>query len=165
VDAHGDQDAIPARDVTLSGGDHFDFAGQEVEVIHTPGHTNEHIIYHIPSAQIAFVGDTLFALGCGRLFEGTPEQMWESLSKIMAFPDETQLYCAHEYTLSNAKFAVSVDGDNPHLLAAIEDAKSKRAGGLPTVPTSVAIEKLANPFITAGSAAELGRRRQLKDKF
>lgn len=160
-----EQDAIPARDETLSGGDSFNFAGQEVEVIHTPGHTDEHIIYHIPSAEIAFVGDTIFALGCGRLFEGTPEEMWKSLSRIMDFPENTKLYCAHEYTLSNAKFALSVDGENPDLLAAIEDAKAKRAAILPTVPTTVKVEKRANPFVTAGSAAELGRRRALKDNF
>jgi len=122
-------------------------------------------LYHIPSTEIAFVGDTIFALGCGRLFEGTAEHMWDSLSRIMALPEATQLYCAHEYTLSNAKFAVSVDGDNPNLLAAIEDAKAKRAKNIPTVPTSVGVEKHANPFCTAGSAAELGRRRALKDNF
>jgi len=156
-----EQDAIPARDETVSGGDSFEFAGHRVDVIHTPGHTDEHIIYHIPSADLAFVGDTIFALGCGRLFEGT----WESLSKIMALPEATKLYCAHEYTLSNAKFAVSVDGKNPDLLAAITDAKTKREQGLPTVPTTVAVEKLANPFVTAGNAKELGRRRSLKDNF
>ena len=160
-----EQDAIPARDETVSGGDSFEFAGHHVEVIHTPGHTDEHIIYYVPSAELAFVGDTIFALGCGRLFEGTPEQMWESLSKIMALPEATKLYCAHEYTLSNAKFAVSVDGKNPDLLAAIADAKAKREQGLPTVPTTVALEKLANPFVTAGNAKELGRRRSLKDNF
>ena len=160
-----EQAAIPARDITHSGGDSFEFAGHGVDVIHTPGHTDEHIIYHVPSAEIAFVGDTIFALGCGRLFEGTPEEMWESLSKIMALPDATKLYCAHEYTLSNAKFAVSVDGENTDLLAAIADAKAKRADGVPTVPTSVAVEKKANPFVTAGSALELGRRRALKDNF
>ena len=160
-----EQAAISARDVTMTGGEHFEFAGHGVDVIHTPGHTDEHIIYHIPSAKLAFVGDTIFALGCGRLFEGTPEEMWESLSRIMALPDVTKLYCAHEYTLSNAKFAISVDGENADLLAAIADAKAKRAEGIPTVPTSVAVEKLANPFVTAGSAAELGRRRSLKDNF
>lgn len=160
-----DQDAIPARDVTLSGGDSFEFSGRRVDIIHTPGHTDEHIIYHIPSAELAFVGDTIFALGCGRLFEGTPEQMWDSLSKIMALPEVTKLYCAHEYTLSNAEFAVTVEAGNRNLLAAIENAKVKRAAGQPTVPTTVAIEKLANPFVTAGSAVELGRRRNLKDNF
>lgn len=160
-----EQDAIPARDETLSGGDSFEFAGHPVHVIHTPGHTDEHIIYHIPSAELAFVGDTIFALGCGRLFEGTPEQMWESLSKIMALPESTKLYCAHEYTLSNAKFAMVVDAENPKLLAAISDAKAKREAGYPTVPTTVGIEKQANPFVTAGGAEELGRRRTLKDNF
>ena len=159
------QDAIPARDVTMAGGEYFEFAGHGVDVIHTPGHTDEHIIYHIPSAEIAFVGDTIFALGCGRLFEGTPEEMWDSLSRIMALPEATKLYCAHEYTLSNAKFAITVDGENADLLAAIADAKAKRADGIPTVPTSVAVEMRANPFVTAGSAAELGRRRALKDNF
>jgi len=160
-----EQAAIPARDMTLSGGESFEFAGHQVHVIHTPGHTDEHIIYHIPSAQIAFVGDTIFALGCGRLFEGTPEQMWDSLSQIMALPEDTKLYCAHEYTLSNAKFAVSVDGKNADLLAAIKEAEVKRAAGEPTVPTTVGAEKRANPFVTAGNAAELGRRRALKDNF
>ena len=160
-----EQAAIPARDITLSGGDTFEFAGHPVDVIHTPGHTDEHIIYHIPSAEIAFVGDTVFALGCGRLFEGTPEHMWGSLSRIASLPEATKLYCAHEYTLPNAKFAVMVDGDNPDLRAAIADAEAKRAAGLPTVPTSVGVEKRANPFITAGSAEELGRRRALKDNF
>lgn len=160
-----EQDAIPARDETLSGGEYFDFAGHRVDVIHTPGHTDEHIIYHIPSAEIAFVGDTIFALGCGRLFEGTPEQMWESLSKIMAMPDATKLYCAHEYTLSNAEFALSVDGDNSDLLAAVAAAEAKREKNLPTVPTTVGVEKRANPFVTAGNATELGRRRALKDIF
>ena len=160
-----EQAAISARDVTLSGGDSFEFAGHTVNVIHTPGHTDEHIIYHIPSAELAFVGDTIFALGCGRLFEGTPAQMWESLSQIMALPEATRLYCAHEYTLSNAKFAVSVDGENADLLAAITQAEAKRAAGQPTVPTTVGVEKRANPFVTAGSAEELGRRRALKDNF
>jgi hydroxyacylglutathione hydrolase len=159
------QGAIPVRDETLSGGDRFHFAGHHVDVIHTPGHTDEHIIYHVPSAELAFVGDTIFALGCGRLFEGTPQEMWESLSKLMALPEQTRLYCAHEYTLSNAKFAMSVDGENPDLIAAVADAQAKRAANIPTVPTTVGIEKRANPFVTAGNAEELGRRRALKDNF
>jgi len=157
--------ALPALDILQAEGETFDFAGHSVEVIHTPGHTDEHIVYHIPSAKIAFVGDTIFALGCGRLFEGTAEQMWSSLSKLMTLPEETKLYCAHEYTLSNAKFALSIEPENTDLLAAVADAKAKRQAGLPTVPTTVAVEKRANPFVTAGSAAELGRRRALKDSF
>jgi hydroxyacylglutathione hydrolase len=162
-------DPLPAIDVTMRGGDSFNFAGHPVHVLHTPGHTNEHIIYHVPSAHdgqgAAFVGDVIFTLGCGRLFEGSPAQMWDSLSAIMALPDATQLYCAHEYTLSNAKFALSVEPDNPALLEAVEAAKVKREAGMPTVPTSVAAERLTNPFVTAGGAAELGRRRALKDNF
>lgn len=156
---------ISGLDIVMGEGDAFDFGGHRVEIFHTPGHTDEHIIYHIPDAKAAFVGDTIFALGCGRLFEGTPEEMWESLSKIMALPDETKLYCAHEYTLSNAKFALSVEPENKALLNVVAEARAKRAAEKPTVPTTVAIERAANPFITAGSAAELGRRRALKDNF
>ena len=152
-------------DLVASDGDKFEFAGHDVQVFHTPGHTNEHVVYYIPSAKSAFVGDTIFALGCGRLFEGTAEQMWDSLSKIMTLPDDTALYCAHEYTLSNAKFALSVEPNNQDLLAAIEEAKAKRASNIPTVPTHVAKERLTNPFITAGNSQELGRRRALKDNF
>lgn len=162
-------DPLPALDIEMGDGDSFDFAGHTVQVHHTPGHTDEHIIYHVPSAHdgagAAFVGDVIFAMGCGRLFEGTPDQMWGSLSKVMALPDTTKLYCAHEYTLSNAKFAVTVDGQNTDLLAAIEAAKAKRADNIPTVPTTVAAERATNPFITAGSSQELGRRRALKDAF
>lgn len=156
---------ISGLDIVMGEGDAFDFGGHRVEIFHTPGHTDEHIIYHIPDAKAAFVGDTIFALGCGRLFEGTPEEMWESLSKIMALPDETKLYCAHEYTLSNAKFALSVEPENKALLNVVAEARAKRAAEKPTVPTTVAVERAANPFITAGSAAELGRRRALKDNF
>ena len=162
---HREGAGISGVDIVMVGGDCFDFAGYRVEASHTPGHTDDHIIYYIPVAAAAFVGDTIFALGCGRLFEGTPEQMWESLSKIMALPDETKLYCAHEYTLSNAKFALSVDAENRDLLKAVELAKAKREQGSPTVPTTVAQERVANPFITAGNAEELGRRRSLKDNF
>ena len=162
---HREGAEISGVDIVMSGGDHFEFAGHRVEVSHTPGHTDEHIIYHIPDSKAAFVGDTVFALGCGRLFEGTAEQMWESLSKIMAMPDETALYCAHEYTLSNAKFALTVEADNTALQEAIKVAKAKREKNIPTVPTTVAVERAANPFVTAGSAEELGRRRKLKDNF
>jgi len=159
------QDAIPARDETLSGGDEFEFGGRRVEVIHTPGHTDEHIIYHIPSAQIAFVGDTIFALGCGRLFEGTAEHMWDSLSRIMALPEATQLYCAHEYTLSNARFAVTIEPDNQDLLDYVSRAKIMRENDQPTVPTTVAMEKKTNPFMRAASAQRLGEIRAAKDSF
>lgn len=160
---------IPQLDNGVGQGDKFLFGAHEVAVIHTPGHTNDHIIYYVADAHgakgAAFVGDTIFTLGCGRLFEGTAEDMHSSLSKIMALPDTTALYCAHEYTLSNGKFAQHIDADNAHLQAAIEQAQSKRSQGLPTVPTTVAAERLTNPFITAGSANVLGERRALKDNF
>ena len=149
----------------VRGGETFRFGAHDVHVIDTPGHTVGHICYHVPDAGAAFVGDTLFVMGCGRLFEGTPAQMHESLAKLMALPPDTKLYCAHEYTLSNAAFAVTVDGGNAEMLAAIEEAKARRERGEFTVPTTVARERATNPFVRAGSAAELGRIRALKDGF
>jgi hydroxyacylglutathione hydrolase len=158
---------IPGIDVKLGEGDTVDFGGHPVRVMETPGHTNEHIVFYLEAANsgegACFVGDTIFTMGCGRLFEGTPAQMWDSFSKILTLPAATQLYCAHEYTLSNAKFAVSVDGDNADVLAAIDRAKAMRDRGEPTVPTTVAAERATNPFWLAGNADELGRRRKLKD--
>ncbi len=160
---------IPGLDKGVSGGDKFSFGAHEVQVIATPGHTLDHIIYYVPDANdgkgAAFVGDTIFVLGCGRLFEGSPEQMHASLQAIAALPDETKLYCAHEYTLSNAKFAVTVEPENKALLDYIKVAKILREKGGPTVPTSVAAEKAANPFVRAASAERLGQIRAAKDRF
>ena len=113
------------------------------------GLTTANILYHLPDHHIAFVGDTLFALGCGRLFEGTPAQMWESLGKLRALPEDTAVYCAHEYTASNAAFALSVDGANTELLAYADSVKARRAEDVPTVPTTIGAEKRANPFLRA----------------
>jgi hydroxyacylglutathione hydrolase len=118
------------------------------KVIDTGGHTLGHIAYHDAQDEIAFVGDTLFALGCGRLFEGTAEQMWGSLAKLTALPDATTVYCAHEYTASNARFALSVD-DDPALKARAEQVFAARERGEPTVPTSIGVEKATNPFLRA----------------
>lgn len=154
---------IPGIDVKLGEGDSFDFGAHAVRVMETPGHTEEHIVFYLKAAGACFVGDTLFTLGCGRLFEGTPEQMWDSFNKILALPEDTKLYCAHEYTLSNAKFAKSVDGGVPALEEAVARYEAMRDRGEPTVPTTVAEEKATNPFWLAGNAKELGRRRALKD--
>lgn len=154
---------IPGIDTKLGEGDSFDFGAHPVRVMETPGHTTEHIIFYLKAANACFVGDTLFTLGCGRLFEGTPEQMWDSFGKILSLPEDTQLYCAHEYTLSNAKFALSVDGDLSDLQDAVATYEAMRARGEPTVPTTVAAERKTNPFWLAGNAEELGRRRKLKD--
>lgn len=156
---------IPGLDKGVSGGDVFLFGSHEVQVVFTPGHTVDHIIYYVPAAKAAFVGDTIFALGCGRLFEGTPEDMFGSMSAIAELPDDTHLYCAHEYTLSNARFALTVEPHNQALLEYVKHAKKLRDQGKPTVPTSVAAEKAANPFMRAENAQRLGEIRAAKDKF
>jgi len=138
-----------APDRILHEGDTVNLGAHKARIIETPGHTLGHIVYHLREHRIAFVGDTLFALGCGRLFEGTPAQMWDSLSKLRALPDDTTVYCAHEYTASNAAFALSVDGANADLLAYADGVKAKRAQNIPTVPTTIGAEKRANPFLRA----------------
>ncbi len=149
---------IPGIDKAVGEGDTFSFGSFDVQVFDTPGHTSGHISYYIPAAKVAFAGDTMFALGCGRLFEGTPQQMWESLSKLMALPDDTEVYCGHEYTLSNAKFAVSVDPGNADLKARLAEIEAKRTRGEPTVPTSIGLERATSPFVRAGDP---GLRAQL----
>lgn len=154
----GERAKIPGIDKAVGEGDAFKFGSFEVQVFDTPGHTAGHISYYIPGAKVAFAGDTMFALGCGRLFEGTPQQMWTSLSKLMALPDDTQVYCGHEYTLSNAKFAVSVDPGNADLKARLAQIEAMRARGEPTVPTSIGLERATSPFVRAGDP---GLRAQL----
>lgn len=149
VGPNGEADRIPGIDRTVSEGDIVDLGGSQARVIDTPGHTAGHIIYHFAEDGAAFVGDTIFAMGCGRLFEGTPAQMWASLSKIAALPPETKLYCAHEYTQANAAFALSVDPDNDALKARAKDVDALRAAGTPTVPTTLALELATNPFLRA----------------
>ena len=138
-----------APDRILHEGDTVELGGLRARVIETPGHTLGHIVFHLADHKIAFVGDTLFALGCGRLFEGTPAQMWDSLGKLRALPDDTVVYCAHEYTASNAAFALSVDSGNADLVAYADEVKAKRAQDIATVPTTIGKEKRANPFLRA----------------
>jgi hydroxyacylglutathione hydrolase len=145
----GEARKIPGVDLTVREGDTVTLGTSKARVIETGGHTLGHVAYHFPDAETAFVGDTLFALGCGRLFEGDASQMWESLSKLRALPPQTRLYCAHEYTQSNARFALSVDAGNPALRAYAAEVDDKRARGEPTVPTTVAKERAANPFLRA----------------
>ena len=141
--------AAPLPDRVLKDGDTVELGSLTAKVIETPGHTLGHLVFHLPEHRLAFVGDTLFALGCGRLFEGTPAQMWDSLGKLRALPDETVVYCAHEYTASNAAFALSVDAENEYLVAYADGVKAKRAQNVPTVPTTIGAEKRANPFLRA----------------
>jgi len=134
------------------------------EVTATPGHTLGHVVFRSVEDQAAFVGDTLFALGCGRLFEGTPEQMWTSLRKLAAWPEATVIWCAHEYTASNARFTLSLD-DRPETRAHAEAIFAARERGEPTVPTTIGAELRFNPFMTAGDATVFAARRAAKDGF
>lgn len=153
VGPRGEADRIPGIDVAVGEGDVYRFGTHDATVIETPGHTLGHIAYYFAADKVAFVGDTLFALGCGRVFEGTPEQMWASLSKLMALPGDTTVYCGHEYTQANARFAVTVDPDNAALAARAAEIDAKRARGEPTVPTTIAIELETNPFLRAADPA------------
>jgi len=156
---------IPGLTQGVRGEESFEFGAQTIKVIETPGHTNGHIIYYLPQSNLAFVGDTIFKMGCGRLFEGTAEEMFNSLAKIAALPDETLLYCAHEYTLSNGRFAITVEPDNQDIIDEIARAQSLREKNQPTVPSSIALEKAINPFMRAKTAKELGDIRRAKDNF
>ena len=152
-------DRIPGIDRAVGEGDVLDFAGHRIEVIATPGHTLGHISYYFPQDGLLFAADTLFALGCGRIFEGTPDQMWESLKKLRALPDPTIVYCGHEYTLANARFAVTVDPDNLSLTTRARDIEAQREAGRPTLPTTIGEEKVTNPFLRpddAGIRSHLG---------
>jgi len=151
-------------DQIVAGGDAVTLGQTTFEVADTPGHTLGHIVYRSVEDDIAFVGDTLFPLGCGRLFEGTPEQMFDSLRTLAAWPEATMLYGAHEYTAANARFALSLS-DDPALAAHAAAIFATREAGQPTVPTTVGVEKRFNPFLTAESAAEFAERRAAKDGF
>ena len=144
---------IPGMDVTVVDGDTVDIIGHQATVYETPGHTTGHISFHIPDSAALFCGDTLFALGCGRMFEGTPPQFWTSLSTLRALPDETRVYCGHEYTQSNARFALSVDAGNAALRARAAEIERLRAAGQPTVPSTLAEELGTNPFLRADDPA------------
>jgi hydroxyacylglutathione hydrolase len=147
VGAANDAARIPGIDVRVADGDYYEFGSARAKIIEVPGHTTGHIAYYFEADGIAFVGDTLFALGCGRLFEGSPAQMWDSLQKLMALPDDTVVYCAHEYTQANAAFALTVEPDNRALVARVEEIGRLRSAGQPTVPTSIGLEKATNPFL------------------
>ncbi len=141
----------------LAGGDRVMLGGFEAAVIDVGGHTNGHIAFHLAAAQVAFVGDSLFALGCGRMFEGTAPQFWASLSRLKALSPATTLYCAHEYTASNARFAVHADPDNAALAAYAREIGERRAAGEATVPFGMARELATNPFLRADDAAMQAR--------
>lgn len=144
---------IPAIDHTVGEPDKLTLGNLEIQVLDTPGHTIGHIAYWIPSAKVAFVGDTLFAMGCGRVLEGTPEMMWASLQKLAKLPGDTEIYCGHEYTVSNGKFAVTIEPENETLAKRLADAEALRAAGKPTLPTRIDLERETNVFLRADTPA------------
>ena len=156
---------IPGRDVELREGDTVRLGEHVGRVIEVPGHTLGHIALIFDDEHLAFVGDTLFAMGCGRLFEGTPQQMYGSLGRLAGLPDDTRLYCAHEYTLSNARFAAHADPDNQAISDRLSEVERLRDEGQITVPTTVARERETNPFVRASDWEEFARLRKAKDSF
>lgn len=148
-----EQAKIPGLDESVGHGDSIEIGGHKVNVIGTPGHTLGQIAYHFPDQGVVFCADALFALGCGRIFEGTPDMMFTALNRLMALPDATKVYAGHEYTLANAKFALTVDPGNKALVARARDIELLRDDGKPTLPTTIEIEKRTNPFLRTGDPA------------
>lgn len=140
---------VPGLDRAVGGGDTFRFGDFDVHVLATPGHTLGHISYYIPAAKLAFVGDTMFAMGCGRVFEGDARMMWTSLSRLRGLPKDTVVYCGHEYTLSNARFALTVEPGNEALQARARAVEALRQDNKPTLPTTIEAELATNPFLRA----------------
>jgi hydroxyacylglutathione hydrolase len=158
-------ETIPGRDTGLREGDEIRLGARVGRVIEVPGHTSGHIALIFDEDRVAFVGDTLFAMGCGRLFEGSPEQMYRSLRRLTDLPGDTRLYCAHEYTLSNARFAAHALPGDGAVEQRLMKAKQLREDGKMTVPTTVAQERETNPFVRATDASEFARLRREKDSF
>lgn len=155
----GEAAKIPAVDETVKEGDSVKVGKLSASVIETPGHTLDHIAYWFHVDKLAFVGDTLFSIGCGRVIEGTPAQMWDSLRKLRDLPDDTRIYCGHEYTLANIKFALTIEPSNAALAAREKEAKAQIDAGKPTIPVTIGAEKQENPFLRADRpdvAAEIG---------
>jgi hydroxyacylglutathione hydrolase len=161
ADAH----RLPKLDIAVHEGDLVDFGAAKARVIDTPGHTRGHVSYVFADGGVLLPGDTLFSLGCGRLFEGTAEDMFRSMRKFDDLPDTTLVCCGHEYTASNAKFALAKDPENEALRARAAEVAELRAGGLPTIPVTLGMERATNPFLRAKDAAALGELRAAKDKF
>jgi hydroxyacylglutathione hydrolase len=156
---------IPGRDIDLNEDDEVQLGAHVGRVIVVPGHTLGHIALIFDQERVAFVGDTLFAMGCGRLFEGSPEQMYRSLQRLAALPGDARLYCAHEYTLSNARFAAHADPENAAIADRLNEVKQLRENGKITVPTTVAQERETNVFVRATDVQEFARLRREKDSF
>jgi hydroxyacylglutathione hydrolase len=160
-----DSKRIPGIDVQLNEGDEIEICGETAKVMFLPGHTTGHIAYYFSDIDILFSGDVIFAMGCGRLFEGSYEQAYESLQQIAALPAQTKIYCAHEYTLANAEFAITVEPDNDNLQKRLEKVRKLRAKEIPTIPTTVYDELRTNPFVRAKDIKSFSEIRKAKDNF
>jgi len=156
---------IPLMTKGLKEGDIVTQSGLTLKVIETPGHTKGHIILYVPAFNALFSGDTLFSMGCGRLFEGTPADMFDSLQKIKSFPPETNIYCGHEYTKANGNFALHLDPENIDIIRRMKDVETSRAANRPTIPVTLGEELKTNPFLRAQTLEEFTRIRSLKDHF
>jgi len=156
---------IPTLDVQLAEGDTVRIGSHVAQVIAAPGHTAGHILFHLADDAVIFAGDTLFAMGCGRLFEGTPEQMFANMQHLATLPGETEVFCAHEYTQSNGRYAMVAEPGNADIAARMRDVDAARAAGAATVPTTIALERATNPFLRAHDAREFAKRRAGKDSF
>ncbi|MGZ8189024.1 MAG: hydroxyacylglutathione hydrolase [Methylosarcina sp.] len=179
IGGHEDWDRIPGIDRAVQEGDTVSLGRHQADILFTPGHTRGHIVYHFADDRLLFCGDTLFSMGCGRLFEGTAEQMWHSLQKLKALPGDTRIYCTHEYTQTNGRFALTMEPENPALQRRMEEVNQLRLHGQPTIPTTVEEEWATNPFFREDSLElqkniHMTRRtpieifeetRRLKDRF
>ncbi|MDR6145162.1 hydroxyacylglutathione hydrolase [Sphingomonas sp. SORGH_AS870] len=158
-------DRIAGLDTLLEEGDGIAVGHAQATIWSVPGHTAGHIAFHLADRGVIFTGDTLFAMGCGRLFEGTAAQMHANMRRFAALPEDTRVYCGHEYTLSNARFAATVEPDNAAIAARLAAVEAMREQGEPTVPTTIALERATNPFLRSVDADELAERRAAKDAF
>ena len=165
VGAAADAHRLPKLDVAVKEGDTVLLGNAKGRVIDTPGHTRGQINFFFPEGPVLLSGDTLFSLGCGRLIEGTAGEMFESLAKLASLPGDTKVCCGHEYTESNAKFALTVDPDNAALKARVAEVQKQRAAGQPSVPSLMSDERAANPFLLAKDVASLADVRGKKDRF
>lgn len=160
-----DHKKVPIFGPQLKDGETISIGELKGTVIAVPGHTLDHIAFYFPQPKALFCGDALFVGGCGRIFEGTPEQMFGSLGKLKTLPDDTRIYCGHEYTLKNLEFALTIEPGSQAIRKKYEEAKQKRSRNEPTIPSTLAEEKSYNPFLRAKSVEEFLKRRRLKDPF
>ena len=160
-----DINRIPEIDILLEDNQIWKAENFEAKIIHIPGHTSGHICFHFFQEKLVFTGDTLFSLGCGRIFEGTYKEMFESLNKIKSLPEETKVYCGHEYTLSNLKFCIKYNPENQNLKKKAENIKKKIDNGLPTIPSTIKDELECNIFLRANDLESFSKLRDLKDNF